>query len=186
MEKGEKSANNHEKPLIHIKPPRKLTIILTGIALGIMVIYFHSIGLEEIIETIVDVNIFLLFFSVFLYFLAKFWDSLGWREILKTMGIKPKIFSIYRVHITSLAGCIALPSAGAVETGLKIYLGQREFINPNEKRKANSAEILSSIVIVRTLALFLILPLSFITAFGATTYLGLSIESTIDLLIQII
>ncbi|MFX1512134.1 MAG: lysylphosphatidylglycerol synthase transmembrane domain-containing protein [Promethearchaeota archaeon] len=175
--KNEKKGNNYsEAPILQIKLPRRLTIILTVIALGIMIYYFHQIGISDIIDNITTVNLGLLSLSIFLYFLAKFWDSLGWREILKIMGINPRLISLYRVHITSLAGAIALPSAGTVETGLKMYLGHKEFHNHQQNRNATFTEILSSVVVIRTIALFLVIPLSLITAIGAIEYLNLSAE----------
>jgi uncharacterized membrane protein YbhN (UPF0104 family) len=108
VKEEKKYDENLDTPIIQINIPRRLTIILTAIALGIMVYFFHQIGIDDIVDSITTANLALVLFSITLYLLTKFLDSLGWGEILKIMEIKPSCISLYRVHITSLAASIEM------------------------------------------------------------------------------
>ncbi|MFX1535461.1 MAG: lysylphosphatidylglycerol synthase transmembrane domain-containing protein [Promethearchaeota archaeon] len=166
------------------------TIIFLVLAFGGMLIYFILTtqeygGISAIINTLLGAAPLFVFAGIVINFCALAIDVLAWRLILSTNGIQPRFLRLINVYLTSFVFGLLIPSAGAVEIGLRTSMG-REFYNYKEQRNATSGEIFSSIALHRLLGTLAFIPLSIVVAAGLTILLEEYIEPWMGLVFVLV
>ncbi|MFX0061315.1 MAG: YbhN family protein [Candidatus Hermodarchaeota archaeon] len=156
------------------------TIIFLVLAFGGMLIYFMITtqeygGIGAILSTLLGAAPLFIFAGIIINFCALTIDIIAWRLILSTNGIKPRFLRLANVYLTSFVFGLLIPSAGAVEIGIRTSMGKK-FYNHKEQRSATSGEILSSIALHRLLGTLAFIPLSVVVAAGFTILLEDYIE----------
>ena len=150
------------------------TILLLGFAILVLFLYFvlEDISISEILKIFQDANMVLLILGACFTFIAVLLDTITWRLLLGISSIYPSIKTIYRIQLSSFAYGLLIPSAGAVEAIMRVFLGTREFINEEENRGATSGEILSSVVAHKLCGLLAFIPVSVFIAVSMFDYLS--------------
>ncbi|MFX0090820.1 MAG: YbhN family protein [Candidatus Hodarchaeota archaeon] len=146
------------------------TILFVIIAFSGMIFYFalttqKTGGVGSIISALLTAVPVFILAGVIINFCALGLDVVSWRLILSTSGIRPPFLRLCNVYLTSFVFGLLIPSAGAVEIGIRTSMG-REFYNYKEDRNATSGEILSSIALHRLLGTLAFIPLSVVVAAG--------------------
>jgi uncharacterized protein (TIRG00374 family) len=152
----------------------KKTVLLLSFAFIILLIYFilEKISFITVIETFLDTNILLLMVGGSFTFIAVLLDAVSWKILLGVSSIRPSIKTTYRIQLSSFSYGLLIPSAGAVEVIMRVFLGTQEFRNDDKGRKATSGEVLSSVVTHKLLGLLAFIPISVFIALSMFDYLS--------------
>ncbi|MFX1517081.1 MAG: YbhN family protein [Promethearchaeota archaeon] len=150
----------------------KKTLFLLSFALIMLLIYLYleDVSLTKIIENFSQINPIILFLGAASTFIAVLFDTLAWKILLGISSIRPSVPSIYRIQLASFSYGLLIPSAGAIETIMRIALGTQEFVNEKEHRNATSGELLSSVVAHRLCGLLVFIPISTFVAYALLRY----------------
>ncbi|MFX0119002.1 MAG: lysylphosphatidylglycerol synthase transmembrane domain-containing protein [Promethearchaeota archaeon] len=157
----------------------KRTIFLLGFAALVLLIYLYlgNVSIFTMLEIMFNANLFILVPGALFTFIALLFDTLAWKILLGISSIRPSTSSVYRIQLASFSYGLLIPSAGAIESLMKIVLGTKEFINEKADRKATSGEILYSVVAHRLCGLIAFIPISIFVAFAMLMYFSDIIEN---------
>ena len=160
----------------------KKTLFLLSFALIMLLIYLYleDVSLNKIIVNFSRINPIILFLGAASTFIAVLFDTLAWKILLGISSIRPSIPSIYRIQLASFSYGLLIPSAGAIETIMRIALGTQEFVNEKEDRNATSGELLSSVVAHRLCGLLVFIPISSFVAYALLRYFSDIYEEITD------
>lgn len=157
----------------------KKTFFLLGFAFIALLLYLllEKVNINDMLGIILSASLPMLLIGTSITFIAVLLDTLTWKILLGISSIHPSTKSTYRIQLASFSYGLLIPSAGAVETIMRVSMGTKEFINKNENRNATSGEILSSVIAHRLCGLLSFIPISVFVAFAILTYFNDIIEN---------
>lgn len=168
-----------EKEISLRKTFDKKTLFLLGFAFIALVTYLilGKVSIVDMLEIILNASPPILMIGASITFVAVLLDTVTWKILLGISSIHPSTKSIYRIQLASFSYGLLIPSAGAVETIMRVSMGTKEFLNEKEGRNATSGEILSSVIAHRLCGLLSFIPISVFVAFAILTYFSDVIEN---------
>ena len=168
-----------EKEISLRKTFDKKTLFLLGFAFIALVTYLilGKVSIVDMLNIILSASPPILMIGASITFIAVLLDTVTWKILLGISSIHPSTKSIYRIQLASFSYGLLIPSAGAVETIMRVSLGTKEFLNEKEGRNATSGEILSSVIAHRLCGLLSFIPISVFVAFAILTYFSDVIEN---------
>jgi len=168
-----------EKEISLRKTFDKKTLFLLGFAFIALVTYLilGKVSIVDMLEIILSASPPILMIGASITFVAVLLDTVTWKILLGISSIHPSTKSIYRIQLASFSYGLLIPSAGAVETIMRVSMGTKEFLNEKEGRNATSGEILSSVIAHRLCGLLSFIPISVFVAFAILTYFSDVIEN---------
>lgn len=168
-----------EKEISLRKTFDKKTLFLLGFAFIALVTYLilGKVSIVDMLEIILNASPPILIIGASITFVAVLLDTVTWKILLGISSIHPSTKSIYRIQLASFSYGLLIPSAGAVETIMRVSMGTKEFLNEKEGRNATSGEILSSVIAHRLCGLLSFIPISVFVAFAILTYFSDVIEN---------
>ncbi|MFX0086013.1 MAG: lysylphosphatidylglycerol synthase transmembrane domain-containing protein [Candidatus Hodarchaeota archaeon] len=168
-----------EKEISLRKAFDKKTIFLLGFAFIMLLFYLllEEVSIFDMMEVILSASPLVLLIGTSTTFIAVLLDTYTWKILLGISSIHPSTKSTYRIQLASFSYGLLIPSAGAVETIMRVSMGTKEFLNEKEGRNATSGEILSSVIAHRLCGLLSFIPISVFVAFAILTYFNDIIEN---------
>ncbi|MFX1282180.1 MAG: lysylphosphatidylglycerol synthase transmembrane domain-containing protein [Promethearchaeota archaeon] len=156
----------------------KKTLLLLSFAVIVLFIYLYlgNVSIFTMLEIMLSADLIILVSGAFFTFIAILFDTLAWKILLGISSIRPSTSAVYRIQLASFSYGLLIPSAGAIESLMRIALGTKTFINERENRNATSGEILSSVVAHRLCGLIAFIPISTFVAFAMLKYFSNIIE----------
>ncbi|MFX0113605.1 MAG: lysylphosphatidylglycerol synthase transmembrane domain-containing protein [Candidatus Hodarchaeota archaeon] len=152
----------------------KRSVIFTVLALILMVIYFSFLDLEGVLEEFSKISLWIFLAIIVVQLTGYFFDSVAWRLLLQTTGIKPSTRDLYSVYLASFGYGLLIPSMSAVETALRVDLGKRVFEkNNSNETPIDSSAILSSIVLHKMVGGLVNIPVNLVIAYSLVVYFDL-------------
>lgn len=157
----------------------KRTLLLLSFAAVVLLIYLYlgNVSVFRMLEIMFSADLIILVPGTLFTFIAILFDTLAWKILLGISSIRPSTSSVYRIQLASFSYGLLIPSAGAIESLMRIALGTKEFINEEEDRKATSGEILSSVVAHKLCGLIAFIPISIFVAVAMLMYFSDIIEN---------
>ncbi|MFW9993284.1 MAG: YbhN family protein [Candidatus Odinarchaeota archaeon] len=156
----------------------KKTLVITLFAVILLIFYLNSISpdLEVIVDIIASIDFLLLLFGVSWSIIALFFDSVAWRELLKSSKIVVSYWKAFKVFMSSWTFNLLIPSAGASEIAVRTALTKSEFANEDKNQDLSPGNVLPSIILHRLLGMLAFIPLSAFVAYGLASigYFGLN------------
>lgn len=156
----------------------KNTLVISIFAVLAIIIYFviADIDIKELFHILTKVDYILLGLGALFTILAIIFDGISWNILLRISSIKTKIFEIIRISIISFSFGLLIPSAGAIDTIMKVYLSKDQFYNENTKKISTSGEILYSVILLRLCGLISFIPISVYISYSLVNFFNISNE----------
>ncbi len=157
----------------------KKTLLLLSFAALVLLIYLYlgNVSIFRMLEIMFSADLIILVPGTLFTFIAILFDTLAWKILLGISSIRPSTPAVYRIQLASFSYGLLIPSAGAIESLMRIALGTKEFINEKEERNATSGEILSSVVAHKLCGLIAFIPISIFVAVAMLMYFSDIIEN---------